>query len=106
MVTSIARQSVIIKSQTGNSILLGNYECGYALGLLSKAAGIEENENFEDMRQWHEHVMAQMDEFESSDERMAEVFRITKNYEPDPLVDEQVRELYRMGYDERRMWQM
>ena len=39
MVTSIARQSVIIKSKTGNSILLGNYECGYALGLLSKVAG-------------------------------------------------------------------
>ena len=106
MVTSIARQSVIIKSGTGNSILLGNYECGYALGLLSKAAGLEENENFEDMCQWHEHVMSQLSDWKSSDERMTEVFRITKNYEPDPPVDAQVKELYKMGYGENRMWQM
>ncbi|MBO5241150.1 MAG: DUF3837 domain-containing protein [Lachnospiraceae bacterium] len=106
MVTSIARQSVIIKSKTGNSILLGNYECGYALGLLSKVAGLDENESFEDMRQWHEHVMSQLDDFKSPDERLTEVLRITKNYEPDPEVDEQVKQLYRMGYGEERMWQM
>lgn len=106
MVASIARQSVIIKSRTGNSILLGNYECGYALGLLAKAAELEENESFEDMRQWHEHVMSQLKDFTSTDERLTEVLRITKNYEPDPDVDEQMRQLYRMGYGEERMWQM
>lgn len=106
MVTSIARQSVIIKSKTGNSILLGNYECGYALGLLSKMAGLPENDSFEDMRQWYEHVMSQLDGFISEDERLTEVLRITKNYEPAPNVDGQVKELYQMGYREERMWQM
>ncbi len=106
MVTSIARQSVIIKSKTGNSILLGNYECGYALGLLSKMAGLVENDSFEDMRQWYEHVMLQLDGFTSEDERLMEVLRITKNYEPAPNVDGQVKELYHMGYKEERMWQM
>lgn len=106
MVTSIARQSVIIKSKTGNSILLGNYECGYALGLLSKAAGLEESDSFDDMRQWYEHVMSQLTDFTSPDECLTEVLRITKNYEPEPDVDEQMKQLYRMGYSETRMWQM
>ena len=106
MVTSIARQSVIIKSKTGNSILLGNYECGYALGLLSKMAGLSADDSFEDMQQWYEHVMSQLGDFTSEDERLMEVLRITKNYEPDPNVDTQVKELYQMGYDEKRMWQM
>jgi len=106
MVTSIARQSVIIKSKTGSSILLGNYECGYALGLLSKAAGLSADDSFEDMRQWYEHVMSQLADFTSEDERLTEVLRITKNYEPAPDVDVQVKELYQMGYREERMWQM
>ena len=106
MVVSIARQAVIIKSQTGNSILLGNYECAYALGLLSKAAGIEEDENFSDMREWYDSVVEKLGDFSSEDERMTEVFRILKNYEPDEQVDEQMKELYRMGFWEKRMWQM
>jgi len=106
MVVSIARQAVIIKSQTGNSILLGNYECAYAIGLLSQAAGIPEDENFSDMREWYGSVVEQLGEFSSEDVRLMEVFRILKNYEPDAEVDVQMKELYRMGFWEKRMWQM
>lgn len=106
MVASIARQSVVIKSQTGNSILLGNYECAYALGLLSKVAGIAEDDSYQDMRQWHESVMAQLSDFVSEDVRLMEILRITKNYEPEPEVDGQMRQLYHMGISEMRMWQM
>lgn len=106
MVTSIARQAVIIKSTTGNSILLGNYECGYALGLLSKQAGLAEDDSFSDMKQWHESVMSRLSDFQSEDERLKEVLRITKNYEPDSEIDAQVKELYHMGYTEMRMWEM
>lgn len=106
MVVSIARQAVIIKSQTGNSILLGNYECAYALGLLSKMAGIPENETFSDMRQWREEVLDQLGDFSSDDERLTEVLRILKNYEPDAEVDAQMKELYRMGFWENRMWEL
>ena len=106
MVVSIARQAVIIKSQTGNSILLGNYECAYALGLLSKMAGIAEDDSYEDMRRWYESVMEQLADFSSEDTRLMEVLRILKNYEPDPEVDGQMKELYRMGLEEKRMWMM
>ncbi len=106
MVTSIARQAVIIKSGTGNSILLGNYECGYALGLLSKQAGLAEDDSFSDMNQWHESVMSQLADFQSEDERLMEILRITKNYEPDPKMDDQVKELYHMGYTEMHIWEL
>ncbi len=106
MVTSIARQSVIIKSKTGNSILLGNYECGYCLGLFSKAAGIPEDDSYQDMVSWHEQVMSQMEGFTSEDKQLMEILRITREYEPTSFVDDQVRELYHMGLSENRMWQM
>ncbi len=106
MVTSIARQAVIIKSQTGNSILLGNYECAYALGLLSKGAGLPEADAFSDMQELYTDVMEQLSDFTSEDARLMEILRIVKNYEPDPEVDEQVKELYRMGFSEKRMWEM
>lgn len=106
MVTSIARQAVIIKSGTGNSILLGNYECGYALGLLSKRAGLAEDDSFSDMNHWHESVMSQLADFQSEDERLMEILRITKNYEPDPEMDAQVKQLYHMGYTEMHIWEL
>lgn len=106
MVTSIARQAVIIKSKTGNSIILGNYECAYALGLLSKAVSMEEDDSPQDMRQWHEEVMSRMEGFASEDARLMEIVRIMKAYEPTENVDDQMRQLYHAGYTEQRMWQM
>ena len=40
MVTSIARQSVIIKCNMQKSVLTGNYEFYYAAGLVTKLSGI------------------------------------------------------------------
>ena len=39
MVTSIARQSIVIKCKLKKSILLGNYEFYYAAGLIGKLTG-------------------------------------------------------------------
>ena len=41
MVTSIARQSVILKCNMQKAIMLGNYEFYYGAGLLTKIAGVE-----------------------------------------------------------------
>ena len=41
MVTSIARQSVIIKCNMQKSVLTGNYEFYYAAGLIAKLSGVE-----------------------------------------------------------------
>ena len=47
MVTSIARQSVIIKCNQQTSVLLGNYEFYYLAGLLKKLYGLEIHEEMQ-----------------------------------------------------------
>ena len=42
MVTSIARQSVILKCNMQKSVLLGNYEFYYIAGLLKKLFNVSE----------------------------------------------------------------
>lgn len=106
MVPSLARQSIIIKSGNDTSIILGNYECAYCLGILSKAAGIAENESYQDMQQWYEAVMSQLENFETDDKQLFQVLRMMRLYEPPSAIDEQMRELYHMGLEEDRMWQM
>jgi hypothetical protein len=106
MVTSLARQSIIIKSKNHTSIVLGNYECAYCLGLLSKQAGLLEDDSYTDMTQWFAAVMEQTKDFGTEDKNLAEVIRMMRLYEPLPEMDEQMKELYHMGYHETRMWQM
>lgn len=106
MVTSLARQSIIIKSKNNTSIILGNYECAYCLGILSKVAGLLENESYQDMQQWHGEIMTQLEGFETEDENLTQVLRMMRLYEPSGSIDDQVKELYHMGLTEERMWQM
>ncbi|MBQ8199106.1 MAG: DUF3837 domain-containing protein [Lachnospiraceae bacterium] len=106
MVTSLARQAIIIKSKDNTSGVLGNYECSYCLGLFSKVAGIAEDDSYQDMVTWHQAVMTQMEQFETEDPQLAEVLRMMRAYEPAEEVDEQMRELYHVGLAENRMWQL
>ena len=41
MVTSIARQSVILKCNMQKAVMLGNYEFYYAAGLIANLSGVE-----------------------------------------------------------------
>ena len=47
MVTSIARQSVIIKCNLQKSVMLGNYEFYYAAGLVKKLYGLDISSDME-----------------------------------------------------------
>lgn len=106
MVTSLARQAIVIKSKNHTSIVLGNYECAYCLGLLSGQAHLAEDDSYTDMGKWVEDVTEGLTDFRSDDERLMEVLRMFRLYEPTPQVDEQMKELYHMGYHEDRMWEM
>ena len=88
MVPDLARMSVIIKSQHETSVMTGNYEMGYACGLLCKLAGRE-------VPQW-----------EPANEREKNVIHMLHYYHPDETADEQVKELIGWGYDEQHLWQM
>ena len=92
MVPDLARMSVIIKSQHETSVMTGNYEMGYACGLLCKLAGRE-------VPQWETPV-------ELKDRVEKNVIHMLHYYHPDETADEQVKELIGWGYDEQRLWQI
>lgn len=106
MVPELARQAVIIKSNNHTSVILGNYECAYAIGVLSKAAGLVMDDSYSDMVVWHQDVMDKLEDFEPEQENVREVLRMLRLLEPSPEIDEQVKKLYHMGYDETRLWEI
>ena len=106
MVPELARQAVIIKSKNLTSVILGNYECAYALGILSKAAGLSEDDSYLDMAGWHRDVMDALEEFSPQNENQKQVLRMLSLLEPMGEPDDQVKELYHMGYCEQRPWEI
>ena len=89
MITSIARQSIILKCLRQKSVLVSNYELYYTAGLAKKCFGIA--------------VDADM---EPADEQEKYLIHLLGNYEPDDTHDEQTVELFHMGETEEHMWQV
>lgn len=106
MVAELARQSVIIKSRNITSVILGNYECGYCLGIVAKMAGLTMDDTYSDMTVWFQDVMDQIADFQTEDENLKQVLRMLSILEPEPMIDDQVKLLYRMGYEEARPWEI
>lgn len=106
MVPELARQSVIIKSKNQTSVILGNYELAYVLGILSKAAGLAMDDSYTDMVLWHREVMNQLTDFEPEQENEKRVLAMLRALEPSGEIDDQVKELYHIGYDEKRPWEI
>ncbi|MGN0343269.1 MAG: DUF3837 domain-containing protein [Roseburia sp.] len=104
MVTSIARQSVVIKCNLHASIMVGNYEFYYAAGLLHKLTG-RESEKVEEPEVMAERVANLLESFQPKDEQEQHLVRMLKDYEPVEKYDEQMQELFAMGEDEKRIWQ-
>lgn len=104
MVTSIARQSVIIKCNLASSIMTGNYEFYYASGLLYKLAKYEVKELLEPFA-LHEQVLEVLEAYEPADEKEKHLEKMLRFYKPIELFDEQMKELFYMGNKERYLWQ-
>lgn len=104
MVTSIARQSVVIKCNLHASIMVGNYEFYYAAGLLHKLSGQESGEVAEPQIM-AERVAKLLESFLPKDEEEQHLVQMLTDYEPIEKYDEQMRELFAMGEKENRIWQ-
>ena len=89
MVTSIARQSVILKCNMQKSVLLGNYEFYY----VSADADMEPEA-------LSEYLLSVVDTLSPKDEKEAYLIKMVKGYEPLPEHDEQMKELFRWGASE------
>lgn len=105
MVTSIARQSVIIKCSMKKSVLTGNYEFYYAAGLLSKLAGVEiaDDVSPEALKQILDEALPRIAPREEKEEYLC---GLLADYHPREEYDEQMRELLLWGRREDRPWMM
>lgn len=103
MITSIARQSVIIKCNMQKSVLTGNYEFYYAAGLVEKLFGIsvDENSKPEDLKTF---LMEQIETLEAGDEKEAYLLDMIKGYRPEENYDIEMQELLLWGKKEQYLW--
>ena len=103
MVTSIARQSVILKCNMQKAIMLGNYEFYYGAGLL---AGIEGFEIPDDCRPaaLKELISGKITSITPKDEKEAYLIHILTDFEPDETYDAQMKELLLWGKGEQYLW--
>lgn len=103
MVTSIARQSVIIKCNMQKSVLTGNYEFYYAAGLIAKLFGVEISDDIKPVELGtllHEAIK----KTEPKDEQEKYMFSMLKDYKPTDEYDEQMKELLLRGKGEQYLW--
>ena len=103
MITSIARQSVIIKCNAQKSTLLGNYEFYYGAGLLNRLYGVGAEGTMEPQALM-EHLQNCFSQMNPRDEREKYLIRLVENYDPSPDYDDQMKELFAWGESEKDMW--
>lgn len=106
MVTSLARQAVIIKSGNDTSILTGNYELAYALGFLANQLGISLSENDVDVQSMHGKIVEELKNRTLEDEKIKRLFRMVRLYNPDAEWDAQMQELLHAGLTENYPWDL
>ena len=106
MVPSLARQAVIIKCKNDTSVITGNYELAYALGLIVNQTGILFPGDYEDMNHLQTKVMEALADQEFEDERLRRLHHMLKFYHPTDEFDEQMGELINIGLGEKYPWDM
>lgn len=104
MVSSIARQSVVIKCNLHASIMLGNYEFYYAAGLVHKLTGTRAEE-IAQPQAMIEKVNSLLMHYEPKDEQERHLKNMLADYEPEDVLDGQMETLFWEGVNESRMWQ-
>lgn len=105
MVPSIARQSVIIKCNQQTSVLLGNYELYYLAGLMKKLYDLDLNEEMEPL-ELLEAIQAQLDSLNANSPQEEHLIKMSRNFKPDDKKDEQMKQLFRWGATEEKLWQV
>lgn len=105
MILSIARQSVIIKCNLNASIMTGNYEFYYASGVLHKLKGAQLVGEILEPIEMSKQVHLLMEGFDTEDTREKHLLHMLKYYKPVSDFDEQMKELFLLGAEEKYMWQ-
>ena len=103
MVPILTKNAVKIKCGFENAVMTGNYECAYALGILTMAAGIPEVTEYKNITELKSKVMAQMQNFVTEDHGLNRLVQLVEAYEPSDAMDGQMKELYSIGIADKRL---
>lgn len=106
MIPVLARESIILKSRRDFNTILGNYECAYAIGVMSQLSGIPVIEDHSDMQQMHAAFMEKLKDYKPADIHQERIKKILQLYKPAEMMDAQVEELLQWGLREDRLWEI
>ena len=103
MVPLLAKNAVQIKCKFSGAVMTGNYECAYALGILTAAAGLPEITVYGSIAQLKAQVISAVETFQPDEEALQRLIEMLKEYEPSDSLDEQMRELYIVGFADKKL---
>ncbi len=101
MVKELVKTAIATKCQYDNAGMTGNYECAYSLGLLSYIEGLDEQAEITDLESIYKEVMANADKVKTDNSKIKQLIKILGDYEVTSKFDEQMNELYHMGYADK-----
>lgn len=105
MVTSIARQSVILKCLRQKSVMVGNYEFYYVAGLMKKLMGASVSADMEP-EVMLDKLLESIDSLAPKDEKEEYLIKMVSTYEALKEKDDQMIELFKWGENEPDLWQV
>lgn len=103
MVPILAKNAVKIKCTFPNAVMTGNYECAYALGIINAALGLEQVTEYENIADLKEKILSHADSYQPEEENMRQLLHILKEYEAADEIDDQMKELFDMGYADKKV---
>ena len=95
MVAELAKQAIKIKCGFENAKMTGNYECAYALGIISKEAGISLKEDFVNLVELREYIENNIKDYTPNNDKIKRLIEMLSDYETTDVFDEQMKILYK-----------
>ena len=99
MVAEPPKQAIKIKCGFENAKMTGNYECAYALGIISKEAGISLKEDFVNLVELREYIENNIKDYTPNNDKIKRLIEMLSDYETTDVFDEQMKILYNDGYN-------
>lgn len=106
MVPILARDSIVLKCRQKQNSILGNYECAYALGLMSHLSGIALRTDEQDMIKIHQDFVQKMKTYQPTTVEEKKLCHMICSYKPVQDLDEQMQELIKWGLEEEAPWKI
>ena len=103
MVPLLAKNAVKIKVGFPEAGITGNYECAYGLGIISATAGLVKEENIQSIAELKNQVMKKISDYEPGDDSIKRLIEMLGEYEPAEKTDQQMIDLYYVGFDDKNL---